>query len=75
MTRLVNSITSAEEIRRLVQELYAAWSLHQLEKIDAIFTRDATYEDVAAGQVHRNAEEISNFCARLMLGRRTLESQ
>src|SRR4029453_12492572 len=61
MTRLVNSITSAEEIRRLVQELYAAWSLHQLEKIDAIFTRDAAYEDVAAGQVHRSAEEIKQL--------------
>ena len=61
MTRLVNSITSAEEIRWLVQELYAAWSLHQLEKIDAIFTRDAAYEDVAAGQVHRSAEEIKQL--------------
>jgi uncharacterized protein (TIGR02246 family) len=61
MTRLVNSITSAEEIRRLVQELYAAWSLHQLEKLDAIFTRDAAYEDVAAGQVHRSAEEIKQL--------------
>ncbi len=54
----MSSSTSPEEIRRLVQELYAAWSLHQLEKIDAIFTSDAAYEDVAAGQVHRGKEEI-----------------
>jgi steroid delta-isomerase-like uncharacterized protein len=59
----MSSSTAPEEIRRLVQELYAAWSLHQLEKIDAIFTSDAAYEDVAAGQVHRGKEEIKQ-CLR-----------
>ena len=57
----MSSSTSPEEIRRLVQELYAAWSLHQLEKIDAIFTSDAAYEDVAAGQVNRGKEEIKQL--------------
>ena len=57
----MSSSTSPEGIRRLVLELYAAWSLHQLEKIDAIFTRDAAYEDVAAGQVHGSAEEIKQL--------------
>ena len=57
----MSSSTSLEEIRRLVQELYAAWSLHQLEKIDAIFTSDAAYEDVAAGQVNRGKEEIKQL--------------
>jgi len=57
----MSSSTSHEEIRRLVQELYAAWSLHQLERIDAIFTHDAAYEDVAADQVHRGTEEIKQL--------------
>ena len=57
----MSSSTSPEEIRRLVQELYAAWSLHQLERIDAIFTSDAAYEDVAAGQVNRGKEEIKQL--------------
>jgi len=57
----MSSSTSHEEIRRLVQELYAAWSLHQLERIDAIFTHDAAYEDVAADQVYRGTEEIKQL--------------
>ena len=57
----MSASTSPEGIRRLVHELYAAWSLHQLEKIDAIFTHDAAYEDVAADQVHRGTEEIKQL--------------
>jgi steroid delta-isomerase-like uncharacterized protein len=57
----MSSSTSPEGIRRLVLELYAAWSLHQLEKIDAIFTHDAAYEDVATDQVHRGTEEIKQL--------------
>jgi steroid delta-isomerase-like uncharacterized protein len=57
----MSSSTSSGEIRRLVQELYAAWSLHQLERIDAIFTHDAAYEDIAAGQVYRGTKEIKQL--------------
>ena len=57
----MSSSTTPEEIRRLVQELYAAWSLHQLEKIDAIFTDDAAYEDVAAAQTYRGKEAIKEL--------------
>jgi steroid delta-isomerase-like uncharacterized protein len=55
------SSTSPEEIRRLVRDLYDAWSLHQLEKIDAIFTDDAAYEDVAAGQAYTGKEAIKEL--------------
>jgi steroid delta-isomerase-like uncharacterized protein len=48
-------------MRWLVHELYAAWSLHQLEKIDTIVADNAAYEHVAAGQVHRGAEEIKQL--------------
>jgi steroid delta-isomerase-like uncharacterized protein len=53
--------TSAEHIRQLVDELYTAWSLHQPERIDAIFTDDGVYEDVAGGQIHRGKEEIKQL--------------
>jgi len=53
----MTSLTSRDQIRRLVNELHVAWSLHQPERIDAIFTDDALYEDVAGGQVHRGKEE------------------
>lgn len=57
----MGSSTSPQKIRRLVDELYAAWSLHQLEKIDAIFTDDVVYEDVASGEVHRGTEAIKQL--------------
>jgi len=53
--------TSAEHIRQLVDELYTAWSLHQPERIDAIFTDDGVYEDVAGGQIHRGKQEIKQL--------------
>jgi steroid delta-isomerase-like uncharacterized protein len=45
----------------LVNELYAAWSLHEPDRIDAIFSDDAVYEDVAGGQVVRGKAEIKNL--------------
>lgn len=52
---------SPEQIRRLVSELYDAWSLHRPEKIDAIFTGDAIYEDVAGAQLYRGKDEIKQL--------------
>jgi steroid delta-isomerase-like uncharacterized protein len=57
-----NSATrSPEQIRRLVNELYAAWELHQPERLDKLFTDDAVYEDVAAGRIRRGKEEIKEL--------------
>ena len=53
--------TSPDQIRRLVHELYTAWSLHQPERIDLIFTDDAVYEDVAGGQIIRGKEAIKQL--------------
>ena len=52
---------SPDQIRRLVHELYDAWSLHEPERIDAIFTADAIYEDVAGGQIVRGKEAIKQL--------------
>ena len=53
--------TSAAQIRRLVTELYQAWSLHEPERIDTIFTEDGVYEDVAGGQTVRGREAIKQL--------------
>ena len=53
--------TSLEQMRHLVSELYAAWSLHQPERIDAIFNDDAAYEDVAGSQRHIGKAAIKEF--------------
>src|SRR5919197_668880 len=57
----MSSTTSPDQIRRLVHELYAAWSLHEPERIDAIFPEDAAYEDVAGAQLVRGKEAIKEL--------------
>jgi steroid delta-isomerase-like uncharacterized protein len=57
----VTTSTSPAQIRRLVHELYTAWSLHQPERIDLIFTDDAVYEDVPGGQIVRGKEAIKQL--------------
>lgn len=57
----MTSSASSEKARELVNELYAAWSLHEPDRVDAIFTNDATYEDVAGGQVHCGKAEIKQL--------------
>lgn len=50
--------TTEAEARRLVDELFAAWNLHEAEWIDSIFVDEGVYEDVAAGRLHRGKDEI-----------------
>jgi steroid delta-isomerase-like uncharacterized protein len=57
----MSSSTSPQQIRHLVNELYAAWSLHEPDRVDAIFTDDAAYEDVAGGQVLRGKAAIKEL--------------
>jgi steroid delta-isomerase-like uncharacterized protein len=57
----MSSTTSPDQIRRLVHELYAAWSLHEPERLDAIFAEDAAYEDVAGAQLVRGKEAIKEL--------------
>jgi steroid delta-isomerase-like uncharacterized protein len=57
----MSSTTSPDQIRRLVSELYAAWSLHEPQRIDAIFTDAAVYEDVATGRLVRGKEAIKQL--------------
>src|SRR5919109_2311538 len=57
----MSSTTSPDQIRRLVHELYAAWSLHEPERIDAIFAEDAAYQDVAGAQLVRGKEAVKEL--------------
>jgi uncharacterized protein (TIGR02246 family) len=57
----MSSPTSPEEIRRLVNELYAAWSLHEPHRIDAIFTDDAIYSDIAGGKNQQGKQQIKQL--------------
>src|SRR4029453_18469076 len=57
----MSSPTSHEEIRWLVNELYRAWSLHEPHRIDAIFTDDAVYSDVAGGKNQQGKQEIKKL--------------
>jgi steroid delta-isomerase-like uncharacterized protein len=52
---------SDEQIHKLLDEMYAAWSLHEPERVDAIFTDDAVHEDVASGHVSRGPAEIKQL--------------
>jgi len=52
---------SPEQIRKLVDEMYATWSLHEPEQVDALFTDDAVHEDVASGHVARGKAEIKQL--------------
>jgi len=45
----------------LVNEMYAAWSLHQPERVDALFTDDAVHEDVASGHISRGKAAIKQL--------------
>jgi steroid delta-isomerase-like uncharacterized protein len=56
----MSSPTSPEEIRRLVNELYVAWSLHKPHRIDAIFTDDAV-KDIAGGKNQQGTEQIKQL--------------
>ena len=53
--------TSAQEARKVVDTWYAAWALHEPERIDGIFTDDGVYEDVAGGAVRRGKGEIKQL--------------
>jgi len=53
--------TSAHEARQVVHALYAAWADHDPTRIDAIFTDDGVYEDVAGGAVRRGKVEIKQL--------------
>ena len=57
----MSSAISLEQIRKLVDEMYATWSLHELDRVDAIFTDEAVHEDVASGHIARGKAELKQL--------------
>ena len=45
----------------MFQELVSAWNAHDPDKIAAMFTNDALYEDVTLGAENHGTEEIRKF--------------
>jgi len=48
----------AEEEKKLVQNVVAAISSHDIEKIESFFTDDCVYEDIAFGEVMVGKEAV-----------------
>ncbi len=55
------SISSSD--RKAIEFLFAAWNSRNAEKVVLAFSKEALYEDVAAGQVHRGSDEIRKWAA------------
>ena len=49
--------------RKVIERLFSAWNSCDEEKVVAVFSSDAVYEDVAAGQVSRGRDEIRKWVA------------
>lgn len=49
------------ENRRLIEQVYAFETSHEIEKVLALLAEDATYEDVPLGVMARGHAEISNL--------------
>lgn len=48
-----------------LREYLAAWNAHDADRVVAYFTDDATYEDVAMGQVNTGKDQIREFAAAM----------
>src|SRR5262245_45789257 len=46
------------QARQVIDGWYAAWTLHQPDRIDSILTDDCVYEDVAGGGIRQGKDEI-----------------
>lgn len=53
--------TSPEQVRQFVDEMYAAWSRHEPDRLDAILHDDAVHEDVASGHMCHGKDEIKQL--------------
>jgi steroid delta-isomerase-like uncharacterized protein len=52
---------STEDQKRTIEELWAAWSSHDMSRVVRLFTEDLIYEDVTMGAVNRSAEQLREF--------------
>lgn len=57
------SKTISSSDKKAIEQLFAAWNSRDAEKVVAAFGKDAIYEDVAAGEIHRGSDEIRKWVA------------
>jgi steroid delta-isomerase-like uncharacterized protein len=53
--------SSSSQALRVVQELFAAWSEHQPERLDTLLVPGAVYEDVGAGKTYTGTAAIEDY--------------
>lgn len=56
---------SPAQAEQLVRDLFAAWSQHDLARIDALFAADGVYEDVPPRREYVGPEEIKGFLSAI----------
>jgi steroid delta-isomerase-like uncharacterized protein len=59
---------SVQDQERLIAELLAAWSAHDLDRLVALFPGDLIYEDVTMGAVNRTPAELRAFGREFISG-------
>jgi len=50
----------ATDLEKMMNDYFAAWNTHDVEKMLSFFTDDIVYEDVAMGKVNRGKKELKD---------------
>lgn len=48
---------------KVITQLFSAWNSRDADKLANVFSDDAVYEDVAAGQINRGKNEVRKWAA------------
>lgn len=54
---------SASTDKKVIEQLFAAWSSNDADKVANVFTEDAVYEDVTASHISRGRAEVRQWAA------------
>src|SRR5256885_5557793 len=68
VTMSMANTVSVDDQKRAIEQLMAYWSAHDLDRLLALFTDDAIYEDVTMGAVNRGAAELRAFAEGFFSG-------
>jgi steroid delta-isomerase-like uncharacterized protein len=52
---------SVEDQKRAIEQHWAYWSAHDMERLLPLFTEDVVYEDVTMGVVNRGSAQVRTF--------------
>jgi steroid delta-isomerase-like uncharacterized protein len=58
-TALAKDITP--QVRKSIEQSFAAWNAHDLDKLASFYTSDVTYEDVTFGITAHGSEELKKM--------------